>query len=93
MMQRSQTCDPLAAMSEADFEESAELFVARGIGRRGRLGYHRFGTATDAIAFAVETYPTARRDGVVLVVGDKRFDLDTIRSLHRQEQADATPAE
>lgn len=83
MMQRSQACDPSTAMSEADFDESAELFVSRGIGRRSGLGYRRFGTATEAIAFAVETFPSARADGVVMVVGDKRFDLGALRQLHK----------
>ncbi len=85
-MQHSLVCDPSTAMSPDDFNEAAELFVARGIGRRGGLGYRRFGTASDAIAFAVETFASARPEGVVMVIGDKRFDLGAIRSLHRLEQ-------
>jgi hypothetical protein len=89
MMHRSQACDPFTDMSEDDLLQSAELFVVRGAGRRSGLGYHRFPDARDAIAFAVEEFPSSRADGVVMVVGDKRFDLSAIRSLHRLEKSRA----
>jgi hypothetical protein len=81
-------CDPVTAMSTADYSEPAEVFVARGTGRRSVLGYRRFSAARDAIAYAVEAYATARSDGVVMVVGDKRFDLGAIRSMHEASERD-----
>jgi len=66
-----------------DYDTPAELFLAkRKGGTRQPLGYRRFGTAADAIRFAVEDLPSVRTLGAWLQVGDDRFDVDAIQRLY-----------
>ena len=82
--------DAASAISDEDMGQPADIFVARRPGsRRGSLGYHRFSTAAEAISFAVQTYPSLRSDAVVMVVGNKRFELAALRTLHRGMLASA----
>lgn len=83
-MTEAASIDAASAISDEDMELPADVFVARRPGsRRSTLGYHRFSTAAEAITFAVETYPSLRSDAVVMVVGNKRFELAALRTLHR----------
>jgi hypothetical protein len=71
-------------MMEFDYTAPAELFIAkRSGGPRGPLGYRRFGSAAEAIRFAVEELPGPRMLGAFMQVGDQRFDADGIRSLYQ----------
>ena len=64
-------------MMKFDYETPAELFMAkRKGGSRQPLGYRRFGTAAEAIRFAVEELPAVRTLGAWLQVGDDRYDVD-----------------
>ena len=66
-----------------DYETPAELFMAkRKGGTRQPLGYRRFGTAAEAIRFAVEDLPAVRTLGAWLQVGDDRYDVDEIQQLY-----------
>ena len=69
-----------------DYDSPAELFMAkRKGGTRQPLGYRRFGTAAEAIRFAVEEFPAVRTLGAWLQVGDQRFDVDGIEQLYESE--------
>jgi hypothetical protein len=66
-----------------DYTAPAELFLAkRSGGSRAPLGYRRFGSAAQAIRFAVEELPAGRILGAFMQVGDLRFDAEGIRSLY-----------
>lgn len=83
-MSTHNSVDPVHLMDAADFASPAELFVCRGAGiKRGSLGYHRFGTAAEAIDFAVEHFSALRPDELVMAVEDKRFNLASVRALSR----------
>ena len=70
-------------MMKFDYESPAELFMAkRKGGTRQPLGYRRFGTAAEAIRFAVEQMPPQFLDGTILESGDERLDGTRIRSLY-----------
>lgn len=88
-MKAGHSADPADAMVSADYTLPAEIFVSRRSGaRRGGLTCRRFATATEAIAFAVETFATLRPDDVVMTVEDKRFNLAAIRLMHRKGALD-----
>ncbi len=70
-------------MMKFDYETPAELFMAkRKGGARQPLKYRRFGTAAEAIRFAIEDLPAVRTLGAWLQVGDERFDVDAIQQLY-----------
>jgi hypothetical protein len=69
-----------------DYDVPAELFMAkRKGGSRLPLGYRRFGTAAEAIRFAVEDFPAIRTLGAWMQVGDERFDSDGIHRLYESD--------
>lgn len=84
-MTAARQTDPALAMSDIDYDAPAGLFVSRQPGSRRNkpIVYRRFTTAADAIRFAVEEFPASMSDGVVMEVGDKRFDLEALRSFYR----------
>jgi hypothetical protein len=68
-----------------DYNSPAELFIPKrkGVGgRRTPTGYRRFGTAAEAIRFAVEEFTAVRTLGAWMQVGDERFDSDEICRLY-----------
>jgi hypothetical protein len=66
-----------------NYDIPAELFMAkRKGGSRQPLGYRRFGTAAEAIRFAIEDLPSVRTLGAWMQVGDDRFDVDAIQRLY-----------
>jgi hypothetical protein len=74
-------------MMKFDYQSPAELFMAkRKGGTRQPLGYRRFGTAAEAIRFAVEEFPAVRTLGAWLQVGDERYDVDAIQQLYDSEE-------
>lgn len=83
-MRAQRQTDPVEMMVTEDYALPAELFVSRTkSSNRGRIGYHRFATATEAIEFAVERFSSLRPDDLVMTVDDKRFNLGVIRTLHK----------
>jgi hypothetical protein len=67
-----------------DYAAAAELFFPKkgGRGPRQPLSYRRFTTATEAIRFAVEDFPSIRTLGTWMRVGDERCNSDEIRRLY-----------
>jgi hypothetical protein len=68
-----------------DYSSPAELFIPKrkGVGgRRSATGYRRFGTAAEAIRFAVEEFPAIRTLGAWMQIGEERFSSDEICRLH-----------
>jgi hypothetical protein len=66
-----------------DYSSPAELFIPkRKRGLHQPLSYRRFGTAAEAIRFAVEEFPAVKTLGAWLRVGDERFDGDEICRLY-----------
>lgn len=87
-MTGSRATDAVEAMSEADYQLPAELFVARRVNsKRGGLHYHRFVTAAEAIEFAGERYSSLRPDDLVMSVGNKRFNFSAVKLMrHRADE-------
>jgi hypothetical protein len=74
-------------MTKFDYQIPAELFMAkRKGGARQPLGYRRFGTAAEAIRFAVEEFPAVRTLGAWLQIGDERYDADEIQKLYESDE-------
>jgi hypothetical protein len=74
-----------AELFEADDRTApADLFVTRraGSGRSG-LTHHRFDTALEAIAFALDRFSSRGPNDVVMAVEDKRFNLAAMRAIQR----------
>ena len=72
-----------SVLMKFDYDSPAELFMAkRKGGARQPLGYRRFGTAAEAIRFAVEEFPAVRTLGAWLQIGDDRYDADEIQKLY-----------
>src|SRR2546430_11681976 len=77
---RSQTMRPFS------YDTAAELFPA-AIRKKKRAGfaYRGFGTAAEAVQFAMEQLPTDSLNGAYLQVEEARFDQNGIRSLYESE--------
>jgi hypothetical protein len=69
-------------MASFSFNTAAELFPA-AIRKKKRAGfaYRRFGTAAEAVRFAIEELPADSLNGAYLQVDEARFDQSGIRSL------------
>jgi Arc/MetJ-type ribon-helix-helix transcriptional regulator len=74
-------------MTTFDYTAPAELFPGRAHhSRYGPVGYRRFGSAADAIRFAIEELRAEFLAGAYLEVEEERFDRHGIKRLY--ESAD-----
>jgi hypothetical protein len=73
-------------MASFSFNTAAELFPA-AIRKKKRAGfaYRRFGTAAEAVRFAIEELPADSLNGAYLQVDEARFDQSGIRSLYESQ--------
>ncbi|MCA1458641.1 hypothetical protein I6F35_36670 [Bradyrhizobium sp. BRP22] len=73
-------------MRPFNFNTAAELFPA-AIRKKKRAGfaYRRFGTAAEAVRYAMEELPADSLNGAYLQVEEARFDQNGIRSLYESE--------
>ena len=69
-----------------DFAAPAELFPSRAQKGRRPTSYRRFGSAAEAVLFAIEEMPPPLLPGTYLEVEEERFDSAAIRELY--ERAD-----
>src|ERR1700753_935187 len=70
-----------------NFNTSAELFPA-AIRKKKRAGfaYRRFGTAAEAVRFAIEELPADSLNGAYLQVDEARVDQVGIRSPYEHQE-------
>ncbi len=70
-------------MASFSYNTAAELFPA-AIRKKKRAGfaYRRFGTAAEAVRFAIEELPADSLNGAYLQVDEARFDQSGIRTLY-----------
>jgi len=77
--------NPRGAMDAFDYTAPAEMFITQANSmRRSPISYRRFGTAAEAIQFAVEQVPIKLLAGAVLEVAENRFDHRAIRALYER---------
>src|SRR5258708_18393556 len=73
-------------MASFSFNTAAELFPA-AIRKKKRAGfaYRRFGTAAEAVRFAIEELPVDSLNGAYLPVDEARLDQSGIRTLYESQ--------
>jgi len=69
-------------MAAFDYNAPADLYPARSKTGRRPVGYRRFGSAAEAIRFAIEQMPFEVLGGTILEVENVRVDGAGIRDLY-----------
>ena len=69
-------------MAAFDYNAPADLYPARSKTGRRPVGYRRFGSAAEAIRFAIEQMPFEVLGGTILEVENVRVDGVGIRVLY-----------
>lgn len=69
-------------MGKFDFTAPAELYSARGHGRRAPLSYRRFATAAEAIRYAVEQIPKNLSAAAYIETGEQTITHKELRELY-----------
>jgi hypothetical protein len=69
-------------MAAFDYNAPADLYPARSKTGRRPVGYRRFGSAAEAIRFAIEQMPFEVLGGTILEVENLRVDGAGIRDLY-----------
>jgi hypothetical protein len=69
-------------MAAFDYNAPADLYPARGKMGRRPLGYRRFGSAAEAIRYAIEQMPFESLGGAILEFENGRVDGVGIRVLY-----------
>src|ERR1700750_76157 len=74
-------------MASFSYNTAAELFPA-AIRKKKRAGfaYRRFGTAAEAVRFAIEELPADSLNGAYLQVDEARFDQSGLRTLYESQE-------
>lgn len=74
--------NPVSAPAGFDFAAPAELFLAKRLRGRGRMGYRRFASAARAVGFVMEDLAAPDRVAAVIEVAEARFGSGAIRDLY-----------
>ncbi len=69
-------------MGKFDYSAPAELYSARGHGRRAPLSYRRFATAAEAIRYAVEQIPKNLSAAAYIETGEQTITHKELRELY-----------
>jgi hypothetical protein len=69
-------------MGKFDYSAPAELYSARGHGRRAPLSYRRFATAAEAIRYAVEQIPKNLTAAAYIETGEQTITHKELRELY-----------
>lgn len=69
-------------MEKFNYTASAELYPTRRYAKSPQAQYRRFGSAADAIRFAIEEMPAKWLTGTYLEVEERRFEGSAIRALY-----------
>jgi hypothetical protein len=75
--------DQADELSDCDDAMPGELFVSLRGSKRCSLAYRRLATALEAIDFAATKLAIPSLGDVVMTIGDKRFGLGALWSMHR----------
>ena len=83
----------LAGQSQTNFDYGAPagVFTRMRHGRRSAARYRRFGTAAEAIRYAVEELPAPLLPGITMEVGEDTLDHRDILRLYEDPRFPATP--
>lgn len=65
-----------------NYDAPAELFPSRSRRTRGPVAYKRFGSAAEALKYAIEVLPASGLLGATLEVNEVRFGHLEIRALY-----------
>jgi hypothetical protein len=65
-----------------DYSAPAELFAIHARRPKGRVTYKRFGTAAEAVRFAIEEMAPRSLGGAHLSIGEARFGAQEIQYLY-----------
>jgi hypothetical protein len=74
-------------MDDINLNQPAELYTAKGSGKKQSVVYRRFPSVVEAIRFAVEDMSPELLSRTILEVDELRFDGDQIREFYNHRDA------